>query len=203
MKKLMIVGLALALFVPAFAAETTAADKQDKKAPVAAEQVKARKGEFKQARAEHQAKMKATKEKAEKLVAEYNKAKGKKKDAKKTEIEAFVKSIHEEQLNFKEEQLDKFAQRLEHMKKALSEEKAHNEQWVADKTEAFIANNGDLKVLFDKPEGPRPGDGKKGPKMGRAPKGHHPGRPGQGGEDRGQGPRPPLGEEGPEGEMPF
>lgn len=184
MKRIMVALLAGVLFVPAFAGVT--ADKQpEKKNPVVAADAKMQKDEFKKAHEEHKAKMKATKEKAEKLVKEYNKAKGKKKEAKKAEIEAFVKSIHDEQLNFKEEQLVKFSQRLEHMKTALAEEKANSNEWVTEKTEAFIAQEGDLKVLFDKPEGPRPGDNKMHFKQG--PKGP---RPGQFGGPRDKGPRP-------------
>ncbi len=197
MKKVMIALLAGVLFVPAFAGDKTDVKQPEKNNSVVAAEAKVKKGDFKKARKEQMEKMKATQEKAEKLVKEYNKAKGKKKEAKKAEIEAFVKSVRDEQLNFKEDQLVKFSQRLEHMKTALAEEKAHNSEWVAEKTEAFIAEEGSLKVLFDKPEGPRPGDNPK-PDFKQGPKGH---RPGHFGGPRGNTPRPPFEGNGPE-EMP-
>ncbi len=171
MKKMMIAVLFAALCVPAFAegphkckgddcpmpkgpkAEMVKAkhDKKDKKEDPRAE-------EFKKARKEHKAKMKATEEKMEKLVEEYNKLKaGKKKDAKKAEIAEMVSSIRDEQIKFKEDQLSKFQERLEQMKKNLNEEKSdkNKKAWVEEKTEAVIAEEGDLDVLF----GPGAGNG--------------------------------------------
>ncbi len=125
---------------------------------------------FAKARKEHRAKMKATQEKMEKLVKEYNTLKdGKKKDAKRAEIEKEVGAIHEEQLKFKQEQLVKFEERLAKMKTELAEESSADgkKAWVAQKTDALVDNKGDLRVLFD----PRPG--MLGPGMGRkGPHGH-------------------------------
>lgn len=166
-KKLMLVLLAGVLFAPAFAAEEKAAPPED------ARPVMAQKGEFLKAQKEHRAKMKATEEKMEKLVKEYKKLKGKKQDAKKAEIEAEVALIHEEQLKFQQAQLDKFATRLEEMKKRAEETQTPEakQAWVAEKTEALIEKDGDLKVLFDRPghkrkdgkdmRGPKGKDGKK------------------------------------------
>ncbi len=178
MKKLMIVVLLTALCVPAFAkgprgckgddcpmpkgpkAEAVQ-DKNDKKDE--------RAEEFKKARKAHKAKMKATEQQMEELVAEYNKLKaGKKKDAKKAEIAELVSSIRDEQIKFKEEQLSKFQERLEQMKKNLEDEKADKKAWVDEKTDAVIAEEGDLDVLFGPGMGPGP---KGGPHMGHGPKG--------------------------------
>lgn len=137
----------------------------------------AREESFKKARKEHKAKMKATEDKMEKLVEEYNKMKpGKKKDAKKAEIASLVASIRDEQLKFKEEQLKKFAERLEQMKKGLDEQKTDEAKkaWVDAKTDAVIADDGDLEVLFDKPKMPGPGPRDMGPRMERMQGGHGP-----------------------------
>ena len=126
------------------------------------------------ARREHKAKMRATEEKMEKLVEEYNKLKaGKKKDAKKAEIAEMVASIHDEQLKFKEEQLAKFKERLAQMQKDLDEEKSDKAKkaWVDEKTDAVIAEEGDLDVLLGPKPGPRMGPGPKvGPRRGPGPK---------------------------------
>ena len=198
MKKVLVALLAGALFVPAFAGDKNDGKQPDRKKNVVAAQSHMKKGEFEQARKEHMEKLKATKEKADKLVKEYNKAKGAKKEAKKAEIESFVKSIHEEQLKFKEEQLGKFAKRLEDMKNSLAEEKATSNEWVSQKTEAFIAQEGDLKVLFDRPEGHFPGMDNKKPHM-NGPKGKHPGHKFMG--PRAKGPRPDFEGEEPEDMM--
>ena len=114
MKKLLLVSLLAALCAPAFAEGTcpcqdgaencrckAAKEARVKPGPRHGDK-EARRDEFKKARKEHKAKMRATEEKAEKLVEEYKKLKpGKKKDAKKAEIAAFVASIREEQLKFK------------------------------------------------------------------------------------------------------
>ena len=155
--------LVIGLFVPAFAAEETAAPAKAGNRPVMAQQ----KGEFLKAQKEHRAQMKATEEKMEKLVKEYKKLKGKKQETKKAEIVAEVEKIHEEQLKFKQAQLDKFAARLEEMKKHLDEEKSDEGKkvWVEEKTAALIEADGDVKVLFAPkgaqfgPQGPK---GKKG-----------------------------------------
>ena len=87
-----------------------------------------------------------------------------------------MEKIHTEQLKFKQEQLDKFAQRLEEMKKHLDEEKSADGQkkWVDEKTTALIDADGDLKVLFA-PKGEMRGpkmDGKKGKGFFKFRKGH-------------------------------
>ena len=145
---------------------------------------------FKKAHEEHKAQMKATKEKMEKLVKEYNKLKpGKKKDAKRAEIEQEVNAIHEKQLAFKKDQLAQFEERLARMKADFEKENSAEgkQAWTNEKTDALIQANGDMKALF----GPRHG-GMRGPKdgkgprmgkrphkgfMGKGPKGPHPDGP--------------------------
>ena len=101
---------------------------------------------------------------------------GKKKDAKKAEIAALVASIRDEQIKFKEEQLKKFAERLEQMKKGLEAQKSDEAKkaWVEQKTDEVIADDGDLDVLFERAEmmgdGPRP----MGPRMEPFHEGHGP-----------------------------
>ena len=196
MKKVAIAMLLAALAVPAAAQEV----RQPVPGPdvPSMEQMQKEHDAFKKAREEHRAQMTATQERMEKLVKEYNKLKdGKKKDAKRAEIAQEVSAIHEEQLKFKADQLDKFEARLEKMKAELAEENAADtrDAWVNEKTDALIEANGDLKALF----GPRPGmrDGRpfarKG-KMGKGPHKHHRPmmRPGEGprGFDRPQPPAP-------------
>ena len=160
-KKTVITLVALGLFSPVFAAEEAAHAQADGRPAMAQQQ----KGEFLKAQKEHRAQMKATEEKMEKLVKEYNKLKGKKQEAKKAEIAAEVEKIHEEQLKFKQAQLDKFAARLEEMKKHLDEEKSADgkKAWVDEKTDELIKTGGDMKVLFGPKDhqGPKM-DGKKG-----------------------------------------
>ena len=123
---------------------------------------------FAKAQKEHRAKMQATQEKMEKLVKEYNKLKaGKKKDAKRGEIEKEVGAIHEEQLKFKQEQLVKFEERLNKMKENFERENSADgkKAWVEQRTQALIENEGDVRVLFE----PREGNDRrfgKGPHMG-------------------------------------
>lgn len=179
MKKWMLVSLLAALCAPAFA-EGASCPCQDGADPCRCKAAKearvkpgprhegkdARKDEFKKARKEHKAKMRATEEKAEKLVAEYKKLKaGKKKDAKKAEIAALVASIREEQLKFKEEQLAKFKDRLAHMEEGLARQKTDEDKqaWVERKTNDLIEDDGDLDTLFAEPEMPK-GRPEKGPK---------------------------------------
>ena len=178
--KWMITLLACALCVPVFAAEQEAVATADELPVVEAQRGPGpdmmKKGEFKKAQKEHRAKMKATEEKMEKLVKEYQKLKGKKQEAKKEEIAAEIANIREVQLKFKQAQLDKFAKRLEEMKKHVAQEQTAEAKkvWVDKKTDELIEAKGDLKVLFER-EG-RPGmqdprgstdrpkmDGKKGP----------------------------------------
>ncbi len=167
--KLMLALLAGVLFVPAYAANDMAAPAREGECPFMAQ----KQGEFKKAQKEHRAQMKATEEKMEKLVKEYGKLKGKKQEAKKAEIVAEVEKIHEEQLKFKQAQLDKFANRLEEMKKHLEEEQTADgkKAWVDEKTDELIKANGDVKVLFEHPGhgqfGPGMHDGKFGPKPGK------------------------------------
>ncbi|WP_428073617.1 hypothetical protein [Candidatus Avelusimicrobium luingense] len=177
--KMLLMLLAVGLFVPAFAADEVAVPAKSGGYPMMAQQ---KKGEFMKAQQEQRAKMKATEEKMEKLVKEYKKLKGKKQDAKKAEIVAEVEKIHVEQLKFKQNQLDQFAQRLEEMKKHVAEEQSADAQkkWVDEKTAALIEKDGDLKVLFDRiDQGPQKGhmkgfkNGKGhkfGPKDGKGPR---------------------------------
>ena len=64
-------------------------------------------------------------------------------------------------------------QRVKKKKKNLDEEKSSKAKkaWVEEKTEAVIAEEGDLDVLFGPKPGPRMGPGAKdGPRMGPGPK---------------------------------
>lgn len=177
MKKVLLAVLAGALCLPAFAKDAKCDGdkcpmmKKPHHEMMAGHHKKgkdARSDAFKKARKEHKAKMKATEDKMEKLVEEYNKLKpGKKKDAKKAEIAALVGEIRDEQLKFKEEQLKKFGDRLEKMKKGLEDQKSGEAKkaWVEQKTDEVIADDGDLDVLFEKPEMPGPGPREMGPRM--------------------------------------
>ena len=157
MKKVLLAVVAGAFCVPAFAEEMqNAAPVEPNAQPVAQDFAAQRPEAFKQARENHRAQMKATQEKVNKLVAEYNKLKpGKKKDAKKAEITAFVASIRDEQINFQEKQLAGFEKRLNHMKEVLAEQKTEDAKktWIDSHAEKLIAENGDLRVLFDRPKG--------------------------------------------------
>lgn len=176
MKKVLLAVLAGALCLPAFAKDVKCDGDKCPMKKHRTEMSQHRKGKdarsdaFKKARKEQKAKMKATEDKMEKLVEEYNKMKdGKKKDAKKAEITALVASIHDEQIKFKEEQLQKFNERLDQMKKGLEEQKSDEAKkaWVEEKTAAVIADGGDLDVLFEKPEMPGALRDGKGPRMER------------------------------------
>ena len=181
MKKLLVVMMMSALCLPVFAKDDCAGDKRpfkDGRTHFAVHCKKvAQESEFKKAHREHKAKMEATEEKVEKLVEEYNKLKpGKKKDAKKAEIAAIVAGIRDEQLKFKEQQIAQFQERLEAMKKGLETQKTEEakQAWVEKKTDAIIADDGDLDVLFKGEMGPAPRkDGKfdRDGKKGHGPKG--------------------------------
>lgn len=186
MKKVLLLAAVLCVSSTVFA-EEKAAPKEGAKPAV--EQARGPQGHeaFAKAHKEQMAKMKATEEKMEKLVKEYNALKdGKKKDAKRAELEKEVAAIHEEQLKFKQKQLGEFEKRLDQMKKNLAEENTAEgkKAWVNQKTDALIEKGGDLKVLFDRPQGPgmdgKPGHhgkgphfkgGKKGPKGDKGSKG--------------------------------
>ena len=123
---------------------------------------------FAKAHKEQMEKIKAKETQMGKLVNEYNKLKeGKKKDAKRAEIEKEVAAMRDEQLKFKQEQLTKFEERLGAMKEEFTQENTAEgkQEWVTKKTDEVIANEGNLRVLFE----PRPGQG---PRMGDA-KGPH------------------------------
>lgn len=109
---------------------------------------------FEKAHKEQRAQFKATQEKMEKLVKEYNKLKGKKKDAKRAEIEQEIGAIHEKQLEFRKAQLAQFEERLNRMKAEFAQENtAENKaQWVTQKTDALIAADGNMKALFPRPK---------------------------------------------------
>ena len=167
MKKLIWMSTAVLLVVPSFAQEASAPVKVEGRAPLMQPQ-EGRHEAFQKAHKEQMEKMKATQEKAEKLVKEYNKLKdGKKKDAKKAEITELVASVREEQLKFNEKQLGQFEDRLGNMKKGLAAERSAEAKktWVDQKTEQLIAKEGDMKVLFDRVgKGPHM-DGQRGPGM--------------------------------------
>ena len=186
MKKLVLTLIAALLVVPAMADDQKAPQVQN--GPAVVMDKDARHEAFQKARKEKKEQMKATKEKVEKLVKEYNKLKaGKKKDAKKAEIAAVVADIRAEQIKFNQEQLAQFEARLNQMREKLDTDKTPEAQnaWVAEKTDAVIAGEGDLKVLFDR-DGKHEGMDGKGP--------HHKGRdvkPGKGfNVPRFNGPRP-------------
>ena len=167
MKKITLALVAAALAVPALAQEPKVPQGKD----VPALEMQRDHEAFKKAQKEHRAQMKATKEKMEKLVKEYNKLKdGKKKDAKRAEIEKEVSAIHEKQLAFKKDQLAKFEERLARMKEGFEKENSvdSKKEWVSQKTDALIKADGNLKALFDRPEigGPQARNGK-GPRMGK------------------------------------
>ncbi len=113
---------------------------------------------FAKAHQEQMAKMKATQGKMSKLVKEYNALKdGKKKEAKRAEIEKEVSSIRQEQLVFKQNQLGEFEKRLTQMKQDFAKDNTDDAKkaWVTQKTQALIEKDGNVKVLFERPEGMR------------------------------------------------
>lgn len=181
MKKIVLAVVAVCAGVPVLAQEAQpAAPKHEKPA---LEQRGQGHEAFAKAHQEQMAKIKATEEKMGKLVDEYNKLKeGKKKDAKRAEIEKEVAAIRDEQLKFKQDQLGKFEERLGNMKAEFAKDNtAENKQeWVNKKTDALIQNNGKLNVLFEPRDGqgPRMGDrghfkgprGGKGPRDGKGPR---------------------------------
>ena len=147
MKKITLALVAACLAVPALAQESKVPQSKDTPAVEMQRDHEA----FQKAREEHRAQMKATEEKMEKLVKEYNKLKdGKKKEAKRAEIEKEVSAIHAKQLEFKKGQLAKFEERLANMKADFEKENSAEGQkeWVNEKTEALIKADGDVKALF-------------------------------------------------------
>lgn len=164
MKKLWIAALAGVFCVPAFAQEEVPTPVQPEEKSTVEQSAKPERPEaFKQAREKQLEQLKASQEKMEKLVTEYNKMKaGKKKDAKKAEIAQAVAAIHEEQIAFKEKQLANFEQRVNKMKEELAKQSTTEakQEWVDEHTDKLIAENGNLRVLFDKPKG-IPGYGNK------------------------------------------
>lgn len=175
MKKIYIAALAALFCVPAVAQEGPQAEMPQ---PPAFEQGQGPDMQaFREAHEAHHAQMKATQEKMENLVKAYNKLKnGKKKEAKLAEIQAEVAAIHEKQLDFKRDQLNKFERRLEKMRDEFNRQNATDvkQAWVEQHTEKLIAGNGNIEVLF-KPEFA----GKKGDMRGmkppfKGPKGHGP-----------------------------
>ncbi len=192
MKKIVFAVVAVCVGVPVMAQEAQPAAPKNNKS--AFEQRGQGHEAFAKAHQEQMAKMKATEEKMGKLVEEYNKLKeGKKKDAKRAEIEKEVSAIRDEQLKFKQDQLGKFEERLNTMNAEFAQDNtAENKQeWVNRKTDALIENNGKLNVLFEPRQGhgPRMG-GPKGPHMKGGPRGHHGKGPRMGGRGK-QLPPPP------------
>lgn len=176
MKKLMFALIAVTLTVPALAQDKNAPQPAGKDTP--AVEMQRDHEAFKKAHEEHRAKMEATNKKMGKLVEEYNKLKaGKKKDAKRAEIEKEVDAIHQEQLKFKQEQLGKFEERLARMKAGFEKESSAEGQkaWVTQKTDELIKANGDLKALFEPDRGPHMGNFPgRAPHMGKGPRGLRP-----------------------------
>ena len=147
MKKIMFALLTAAVAMPVLAQEPKIPQGPDTPAVEMQRDHEA----FQKAREEHRAQMKATEEKMEKLVKEYNKLKdGKKKEAKRAEIEKEVSAIHAKQLEFKKGQLAKFEERLASMKADFEKENSAESQkeWVNKKTEALIKADGNVKALF-------------------------------------------------------
>lgn len=195
MKKLIFTLAAALLVVPAMADEHQAP--QGKPAVMSEN---GRHEAFQKARNEKMEQLKATQEKVEKLVKEYNKLKaGKKKEAKKAEIAAVVADIRAEQVKFNEKQLAQFEARLNQMRAELAKEQTPEAQqaWVNEKTEAVIANEGNLKILFDRGPKGNPKDGK-GPQRMKGKDGKHfqGGKDGKDGHFQGRGPRPHGGPQG-------
>ena len=173
MKKMIFALIVSAVAMPALAQEAKAPNPGPHNAP--ALEMQRDHEAFKKAHKAHREQMKATKEKMAKLVKEYNKLKpGKKKDAKRAEIEQEVRAIHEKQLEFKKGQLAQFQERLARMQAEFDKENSAEgrAQWVNQKTDALIAADGNLKALF----GPRPG--MRRPHEGFGPKGPRGERPG-------------------------
>ena len=191
MKKVALLAAILCVSTAVFAEEKTAPKEGQK---TAVEHFRGPGHEaFAKAHKEQMAKMKATHKKMEKLVKEYKALKDdKKKDAKRTEIEKEVMSIREEQIKFKQNQLGEFEKRLDHMKKEFAKQNTPDgkKEWVNQKTEALIEKGGDLKVLFDRPQGPEM-EGRRGP---HGPKDHHGPRFGRTKEMREHNQKPPVDE---------
>ena len=165
MKKIILAMLAVCVSGPVLAQETPAAAPKDERAAMEFGQGHE---SFAKAHKEQMAKMKAKEDQMSKLVTEYNKLKdGKKKDAKRAEIEKEVAAIRDEQLKFKQDQLGKFEQRIGTMKEEFAKENTveGKQEWVNKKTDELIQNEGKIGILFGT------GDGK-GPRMG-GPKGPH------------------------------
>ena len=194
MKKIVLAMLAVCVSGPILAQETPAAAPQDERPAIEFGQGHRA---FTKDQEAQMAKMKAKEDQMSKLVAEYNKLKeGKKKDAKRAEIEKEVAEIRDEQLKFKQDQLNKFEQRLATMKDELAKENIDEskQEWVNKKTEELIQNGGKMNVLFEPRagQGPRLG-GPKGPHMKKAPKRgwFHKKGPRMDGRDKGKFPPPP------------
>lgn len=159
MKKMMLVLASGIIALPLVAAEQVAAVKE---APMG--KGPARMESAHKAHEAQQAEMKATQEKMEKLVKEYQQLKGKKQEEKKAEIVALVSQMHEKQLEFKAQKLAQFEERLAQMKAKLVQEQssANKQAWVDEKTAAIIENGGDLKAVFGHSKDFRGKDGKIG-----------------------------------------
>ncbi len=190
MKKIVLTMLAVCVSGPILAQETSVAAPKAGK-PTMEERLGQRHEAFTKAHKEQMAKIKAKKDEMSKLVEEYNKLKdGKKKDAKLAEIKKKVKEFGDEKSNFEKTQLENLDKRVVALKEKYAQENTEKakEEWVNKKTEELIANNGDLRVLFEPREGqgPRMG-GPRGPRMG-GPRGPRMGGP-QGKWSHQQGPR--------------
>ncbi len=169
MKKLTLALVAAALAVPALA-QTDNPPLQGQAPAVQAEHQA-----FKKAHQEHRAQMKATQEKMTQLVKEYNKLKaGKKKEAKRAELEQEVNAIHEKQLAFKQDQLAQFEERLARMKAELAQENTADAKkaWVTQKTDALVQADGNVRILFEPERGMNPGRGATFGPRGKAPGRH-------------------------------
>lgn len=185
MKKIVLAMLAVCVSGPILAQETPAASPRDGRP--AMEQFRHQGHEaFTKANKEQMDKIKAKEAQMAKLVKEYKGLKeGKKKDAKFAEIKKEVVAIRDEQLKFKQDQLDKFEKRLATMREDFAKENTveAKEEWANKKTEKVIENDGNLRGLFGRhaggrgpqmnfpkdkkfKKGPRRGwFGKKGPRM--------------------------------------
>ncbi len=197
MKKIVLTMLAVCVSGPILAQETPVAAPKDGK-PAMEERLGQGHEAFTKAHKEQMAKIKAKKDEMSKLVEEYNKLKdGKKKDAKLAEIKKKVKEFGDEKSNLEKTQLENLDKRVVALKEKFAKENTEQakEEWVNKKTDELIANNGDLRVLFEPRvgQGPRLG-GPKGPHMKDGPKKggwFHKKGPRMGGRDKGKVPPPP------------
>lgn len=156
MRKMLVLATMVAFALPVFAGDEHHGHKGTKhmnssrafvvqKDPQLKEKLEAKKAEMKA----HKKQMKETEEKLETLVKQYKKAKegSKKQTAARAEIEKILGQVRDQQIAFREAQIQKFEQRLAEMKVRLTEEKSAEmkDQWIKQMTLRVIEQDGDLK----------------------------------------------------------